>query len=200
MRALPQKQIMSWSKPSKQDLAGEPALVRAAALRYLGRREYTAAELRQRLTERGAQAADIVEVLECLRQGGYQSDARTAEVHIRQRICYAPRGRALVAQELKERGVSAGLVSAALQEHYPPEAEQELLQRLLAKEARHEQAGLEQAGPEAAASSLGSGQKTQRQRQKLARRLLAKGFRQSLVLQALEEWLPLADDNGYEYP
>jgi regulatory protein len=190
---------MSWNRTPKQDLAGGPALVLETALRYLSRREYMAAELRQRLKERGAAAEDIEAALEYLQGRGYQDDARAAESHIRQRLAYAPRGRALVKHELKERGLSSVLCNALLEEHYPPEMERQLLQRLLAKEAqfgqtRLEQAQLVQAQPEIGPSSFGNAQNTRKLRQKMARRLLAKGFEQSLVLEVLKDWLPQEDD------
>jgi regulatory protein len=218
---------MSWNNIPKQDLAGEPAKVRAAALRYLGRREYTAVELRRRLAERGATATDIEAVLEYLQGRGYQDDARAAESHIRQRLQYAPRGRALVRQELKARGLAAELCAAMLDEHYPPEMERKLLQRLLSKEAqpeqaRHEQDQLEQTQTvqsqleqtqleqtQLEQAQLGQTQldveplsrgfvhKARRLRQKIARRLLAKGFSQSLVIEALEEWLPPVEDSNF---
>jgi len=188
---------MSWNRTIKQDLAGEPAGVRAAVLRYLNRREYTQGELRQRLRERGAAAADIEAALEYVQERGFQDDARAAESYIRQRLAYAPRGRALLKQELKERGISSGLAAALLEEHYPPELERELLQRLLQKEARLEQAQLEKARLAAEPSAAGAAQKARRLRQKMARRLLAKGFRQSLVIEELAEWLPAAEETDF---
>ena len=155
----------------------------AAVLRYLNRREYTLAELRQRLKERGAAAADIEAALEYVRERSYQDDTRAAQSHIRQRLAYAPRGRALVKQELKERGLSPEQAAALLEEHYPPEMEQELLQRLLQKEAEP--------------LVLSDAQKARKLRQKIARRLLAKGFSQSLVMEALAEWLPAVEDLDY---
>jgi regulatory protein len=169
---------MSWISTTKQDLAGEPELTRAAVLRYLGRREYTASELRRLLQQRGAAPADIEAALSYARERGYQDDARAAESHIRRRLAYAPRGRALLRRELQELGVARELSAALLAEHYPPEAERELLLRIL---------------PKTELPSPGDAREARRQRQKMARRLLAKGFDQTAVLEALAEWLPLAD-------
>ena len=203
---------MSWTRLPKQDLDGETDLVRKALLRYLGRREYTTVELRQRLKERGATDADIAAALSYAKERGYQDDARAGESHIRQRLHYAPRGRALVRQELMERGLPAGLCSTLLDEHYPPEEEQKLLRRLLAKEVclekspskqtQLEQAQLEQAQQGQAQlgaelSAHGDAQKAQRLRRKMARRLLAKGFCRSAVIEALEEWLPKTDEEYF---
>ena len=173
---------MSWSSNPKQDLAGEAALTRAVVLRYLGYREYTAAELCRRLKERGATATDIEAALAYVQERGYQDDVRAGESHIRQRLQYAPRGRALARQELIVRGLSSELSTALLEEHYPPEEEGELLRRLLSK---------------VEVPSRCDGQKARRLRQKMARRLLAKGFSQTAVMDALAEWLPLADEEDY---
>jgi SOS response regulatory protein OraA/RecX len=79
-----------------------------------------------------------------------------------------------------ELGISAGLSEALLAEQYPPQAEREVLQGLLAK----------------AEQPPGSALEKRRLKAKIARRLLAKGFAQATVLEALEEWLPAPD---YEY-
>lgn len=185
MRPHLQIQVMSWNRTYKQDLAGDASRVRAAALRYLGRREYSAAELRVRLEKRGAAPEDIDAVLEYVFERGYQDDARAGESHIRQRLQYTPRGRALVRQELKERGLSNELSAALLDEYYPPEAERDILRRLLAKEA----------APKISLSGPDDAQNARRQRHKMARRLLAKGFCQAAVIDAMAEWLPPPDDD-----
>jgi len=176
---------MSWSRSPKQDLEGNPELVRAAALRYLGRREYTAVELRQRLKERGAAVEDIETVLDYVQERGYQSDARAGESHIRGRLQYAPRGRSLLRRELQARGVSAELCVTLLQEYYPPE--REVLRCLLAKEAALKAEQLQ----------ADDAQQARRLRQKMVRRLLAKGFGQATVMEELAEWLPPPDDDDY---
>jgi regulatory protein len=183
---------MSWTKVPKQDLSEEPSLVYAAVLRYLSRREYTAAELRKQLEERGAAVNAIDAALSYAQEHGYQDDARAGEALIRQRLNYSPRGRAFVRQELKERGLSFELSMALLDRYYPPETERVLLQRLLSKETQ-----LEQTQPRAKPLLLEDAQKAWRLRQKLARRLLAKGFCRSLVMEVLEELLPQKDDGFF---
>ena len=168
---------MVWTETPRQDLAGQPQRqVTDAALRYLSRREYTACELRQRLNERGADSAAIEETLLYLRERAYQSDARASESHIRQRLCSAPRGRALIRQELEARGIDAELAERLLDEHYPPQTERALLKRLLDKETAPSPANTEQA---------------RRFGQKLLRRFTAKGFERSMLMEELANILPL---------
>ncbi|MCL1816670.1 MAG: recombination regulator RecX [Clostridiales bacterium] len=159
----------------KQDLTGDGELVRKAALRYLGRREYSAFELRQRLERRGASLHDIKAAIAYAQSNRYLDDGRAAEAHIRQRLNYAPRGRALIAYELKERGISQQIGDTLLEIHYPTELERELLLALLAKETKLEQDRMNK-------------KELWKLRQKVARRLLAKGFPQDLVMEVLEEW------------
>jgi len=167
---------MAWAENSGQDLAGQSQQqVADAALRYLGRRDYTAWELSQRLHERGAASADIKETLQYLRQRAYQSDERAGESHIRRRLSSAPRGRELVRQELLVRGIAEELVASLLDEHYPPQAEYALLKRLLDKEDTPRPANPEQA---------------RRLWQKMMRRYTAKGFEQTMLLEELAVRLP----------
>ncbi|MCL1976429.1 MAG: RecX family transcriptional regulator [Firmicutes bacterium] len=171
---------MGWNRTLKQDLAGETELTRIAAIRYLGRREYSAAELRQRLSERGAAAADIEAALVYVKERGYQDDARAGEVLIRRRTQYSQCGQALMRQELIKLGYSAELCSSLLEEHYPLEMERDILQRLLAKTNKPADA-----------------QKLQNLRKRMLRRLVAKGFQYSFIIEALQEWLPSFDDEYY---
>lgn len=166
---------MSWTKHPRQDLAGEAELTVKAALRYLGRREYTARELEKRLSERGADVDSIAGALQYAQERGYQDDARAGESHIRQRLQYAPRGRALVRQELRTRGISAQLTESLLNEHYPQEAERGLIRRLLEKTQPPRPANQAEA---------------RRLWLKTARHLAAKGFEQSLLAEELTAWLP----------
>lgn len=166
---------MSWHKRPQQDLADEPERVLAQALRYLAQREYTALELRRRLKERGAPPDAIDEALEYLQQHGYQDDARAAAAHIRQRRHFAPRGRLLVRQELRERGLAGEAIELLLDEHYPAEEEPAALRQF------YGQALYTQAEDEAARRKLWL---------KLARRAAAKGFAQSVIIAVLGEHLP----------
>ena len=67
--------------------------VRGAALTLLGRRDYTALELRKRLIEKGHDAGEVDEQIESLTADGSLNDARVAASHIRVSSQVKGRGR-----------------------------------------------------------------------------------------------------------
>jgi len=86
--------------------------LRQRALEYLSKREYSAAELAQKLKGYAEEADDIPALIADFRARGWLSDARYAEqmVHARQ----AKFGTARVAHELREKGVDDALISEAI--------------------------------------------------------------------------------------
>jgi regulatory protein len=105
---------------------------RVVALRLLGRRDYTAAELRQRLTDRGF-APDLVEAtLADLREQGLQDDTRAAHAHVRTASRVKGRGPYRIRHELQARGVPADAIDASTAS-LTPEDVRETLERLLAR-------------------------------------------------------------------
>ncbi|MEK9786515.1 MAG: regulatory protein RecX [Gammaproteobacteria bacterium] len=89
------------------------AQVRDKALQLLTRREHSFAELRQKLLARDFSAELIEEVLDVLVQRGHLSDRRYAEALASHRAKngYGP---IYISQELREKGVNAGIAEAAL--------------------------------------------------------------------------------------
>ena len=90
--------------------------LRQRALEYLGKREYSYAELGQKLKaylEEGQDFEDITTILEDFKTRGWLSDKRFTEqiVHARQ----AKFGMAKIANELREKGVSADLIADAVE-------------------------------------------------------------------------------------
>lgn len=87
--------------------------LRQRALEYLGKREYSYAELAQKLKAYAEEADDISALLDDFKQRGWLSDARFAEqvVHARK----AKFGSAKVAHELREKGVDDALIANAVQ-------------------------------------------------------------------------------------
>ncbi|HQQ62514.1 MAG TPA: regulatory protein RecX [Pseudomonadales bacterium] len=90
--------------------------LRSAALELLGRREHSVRELAGKLARRYQIPSLSPELLECLQRladDGYQSDQRFAEVFVRSRRArgYGP---AFIEQELRQRGIAADLVVAAV--------------------------------------------------------------------------------------
>ncbi len=90
--------------------------MRQRALEYLGKREYSYAELGQKLKTYLAEDEDfeqITVILEDFKTRGWLSDKRFTEqiVHARQ----AKFGVAKIANELREKGVSAELIAGAVE-------------------------------------------------------------------------------------
>ncbi|MCE8016687.1 regulatory protein RecX [Halomonas sp. MCCC 1A17488] len=85
------------------------------AIRLLARREYSRAELTQRLASRAHPTEAIDACLDALAEAGLQSDARFAESFLRSRVMRG-QGPLKVRAELERRGVERGLIAAALAE------------------------------------------------------------------------------------
>jgi regulatory protein len=90
--------------------ARPPLDARQAALRLLGRRDYTAKELREKLEQRGHPRHDIDGALAGLAADGLQSDERAAAAYLRTASRVRGRGRLRIARELEARGVDRSIV------------------------------------------------------------------------------------------
>ncbi|BEV08653.1 recombination regulator RecX [Methylophilus sp. DW102] len=86
--------------------------LRQRALEYLAKREYSYAELGQKLKAYAEEADDLPALLDDFKQRGWLSDARFTEqlVHARK----AKFGSARVANELREKGVDDTLIAEAV--------------------------------------------------------------------------------------
>lgn len=87
--------------------------LRQRALKLLARREYTRAELAQKLNSEDVDLNELNEVLDGLVRERLQSDARYAEMYVRQRMNrgYGP---LRIAMELRERGIADELIDEHL--------------------------------------------------------------------------------------
>lgn len=85
------------------------------AIRLLARREYSQAELWQRLSARGHSVQDTETCLASLVEQGLQSDARFAESFVRSRV-FRGQGPRRIRADLSQRGIDRALISEALQE------------------------------------------------------------------------------------
>jgi regulatory protein len=102
-------------RADKEGSAGAaPARVapKALAVRWLARRDYSRAEIAQRLRQRGVGDADIERALDELAAAGYLSDARYANTVVEQRK--GRFGKRAIVHALKERGIAAPDAAAAL--------------------------------------------------------------------------------------
>jgi len=105
---------------------------RSLALRLLGRRDYTAAELRQKLVDRETAPDDADDVIARLQAEGLVDDRRAAAAHVRTAANLKLRGRGRIARELAARGVDAEIAGEALAP-LTPDADAEAIARILAR-------------------------------------------------------------------
>lgn len=91
------------------------------ALRFLASRSRSEAQIRERLTSRGVGAEDVDAALERLRELGYVDDAEFASAVIRSRTQGRARGRRLVGEELRAKGVNDEVATEALDRWYGDE-------------------------------------------------------------------------------
>lgn len=131
----------------------------------LGRRDYTRAELLDKLTERGYTAEDIEAVLADLAERGLVDDRRVAAAHVRTAANVKRRGRVRIARELTARGLDRDAVEAAMRDLDPADEASAIRKVLLAKRWP-------------ARPSL-------KDRQKMFRHLMGRGFTADAISKAL---------------
>jgi regulatory protein len=108
------------------------ASARATALALLGRRDYTAAELTDKLTARGYPAADVAATLAQLTGERLVDDRRVATAFIRTAIQAKGRGRYRIERELAARGIGRPLLHELLTT-LAPEDELDAIRRIVAR-------------------------------------------------------------------
>ena len=126
------RRTFSGTARKSQEAAPPAASLRTTALRLLSRRDYTRAELRDRLLERGYPHDDVNRTIEELIAGGSLDDRRVAAAHARTAVAVKGRGRYRVRRELQARGVAQDLADEALK-GLDDESEAEAIKRLLAR-------------------------------------------------------------------
>ncbi|MBO8162542.1 MAG: RecX family transcriptional regulator [Brevibacillus sp.] len=107
------------------------------ALRLLGIRPRTAAQLEQYLTDKGYSSAIAREVRLLCEERGYIDDRDYARRWVAERIRNRPRGRYALKMELMQKGISMDIAEAALSELDQRE-ELEAARRWLSKRLRRE--------------------------------------------------------------
>lgn len=145
--------------------ASAPRTARAAALALVSRRDYTAAELEQKLTDKDYDADAIADAIATLRDRRFLDDARVAAAHVRTATAIKGRGRVRIARELAARGLSAEVIDDALQA-IEPQAELTSIRKILTRKRWSPRASMAD-------------------RQRLYRHLLARGFPADLIGKAL---------------
>jgi regulatory protein len=89
---------------------------REAALHLLAFRPRTAAELRRRLREKGYAPEVADGVVERMAETGVVDDSSFAEMFVRDRVRLRPKGKRILAQELRARGVDGEMAQAAIED------------------------------------------------------------------------------------
>jgi len=89
------------------------AEVRSAAFALLARREYSRAELTQKLSRKCENTDLLQQVLNQFAAEGYQSDERFAHLFVRSR-CNAGYGAMRIRQELRQKGVESDVIEQAM--------------------------------------------------------------------------------------
>lgn len=148
----------------------EPSLAKERALRLLGYRDRSRTELIQKLRDSGYSAAIAAQVADRFAEMDLLDDERFAAAWVRTR-CAAGFGARRIARELADKGIPPETISAALEASCAVQD-----QLALARQALR-----------------GRKATDRRERDKLLRRLVAKGFDLSIALQAVSTD-PSADD------
>src|SRR5690606_14380439 len=89
--------------------------VRDAALHLLAHRARTRRELERRLRRKGFETGRVDACLDRLEARGLLDDAAVAAAFVRDRLRHRPRGRARLADELRERGVPGELAERVIE-------------------------------------------------------------------------------------
>jgi regulatory protein len=84
------------------------------ALRFIGYRSRTEAEVRHKLTEKGFSEIEIAEVIERLRTDGLLQDRQFAHAWVESRTIFRPRSHRLMAIELHQKGIGEEEIQDAL--------------------------------------------------------------------------------------
>ena len=108
----------------------EIAAAREAAIGLLARRERSRAELRAALRRKSFETTIIEAVLNGIEKEGLQSDTRFASAWVETRRRLSPRGRAVLAYELRHKGIGDGQAAEALS-RYKSEHERDALRDLI---------------------------------------------------------------------
>jgi regulatory protein len=95
---------------------GEADLAYQRALRYLGYRPRSEAEMGDYLQRKGYEEAIVVEVLARLRSRGYVDDGAFAQFWVENRTRFSPRGARALRYELRQKGLGRDAIDEALQE------------------------------------------------------------------------------------
>ena len=106
------------------------------ALKLLGRRDLSVADLRARLADREHPADEIEDAITRLLEVGALNDARLARAYVRTASQVKGRGRLRIARELQQMGISREIAAEALAEVFADTDERSLIDRAIQKKLR----------------------------------------------------------------
>jgi regulatory protein len=106
------------------------------ALKLLGRRDLSAADLRTRLLDREHPPEEIEAAISRLTEAGVINDGRLARAYARTASKVKGRGRLRVARELQEMGIGRDVIAEAVAEVYGDADERAMIDRAVQKKLR----------------------------------------------------------------
>jgi regulatory protein len=106
------------------------------ALKLLARREFSSAQLRKRLLERGHPPLEVDATIDKLTESGTLDDSRVARAYARTAAAVKGRGRLRIARELQAMGISRETTAAALADVFAELDEAALIERAIGRKLR----------------------------------------------------------------
>ncbi len=146
-------------------LHDEKEKIRGRAYRLLSYRERSAREMRERLLRVGYDSALVEEVIHDLIADDTLNDERFASLFVKDYTHLTPKGNRFIVHELTKKGIARETIEKALKAR----DERDLMQQFIQKKLR------------------GLDPKDFKDRQKIARRLLQRGFTPHIVYDALNQ-------------
>ena len=108
---------------------------RAYALRILGFRSHSVAEMQQKLLQRKLPESAIRQIVDELRNQGYLNDRRFAQELVRSLIRRKAVGRYYILAKLRDHLIDSTIANEILPREFPVEKEKELAQKAAARKA-----------------------------------------------------------------
>lgn len=128
---LRKNQILSDEEISQLEAIDERHKAFDYAVRFLGYRPRSIAEIRRKLQQRDVDDVVIEEVIQRLTELGYVDDLAFAEFWIRDRETFRPRGPMALRAELREKGIDNQIIDQALEALDPLDSARRAAQKKL---------------------------------------------------------------------
>ncbi len=144
-----------------------------SAIRLLGFRAQSVAEMEQKLTRQEFDEKTVLSVVSELRDTGYLHDERFAAEFIRYQLMRKPMGRFLMTAKLKEHGVSDETINRQLAKEFTEAQEKELALQVAQEKQKELRVKL---------SKL-----SRIQKQKIGQYLSTRGFSSEIVWEAIDQ-------------